>query len=201
MSTRVSPTAPLRDLWRRQQTVLGLLLRLSKLFSRLRGRRVLPPGIRVGEDVHIGDADRFDWSHGRHITIGDRATIATGVTIMCHDAASFRRLGATWVAPVTIGAGVYIGVEAVLLPGVTIGEGAVVAAGAVVTRDVAPGALVAGVPARQIGFAADLDERRRERMSGAPRFRAAEYNRDKLPARKDRELREAVERHGGYFLV
>lgn len=53
-------------------------------------------------------------------------------------------------APITIGKKVWIGCGAIILPGVTLGEGATVAAGAVVTRDVGPGATVAGVPARPI---------------------------------------------------
>jgi len=52
------------------------------------------------------------------------------------------------IAPVTVRRGADIGTSAVLLPGVTIGEGAIVGAGAVVTRDVEPFAIVAGSPAR-----------------------------------------------------
>jgi acetyltransferase-like isoleucine patch superfamily enzyme len=52
------------------------------------------------------------------------------------------------IKPVRIGAHADIGVNAVVLPGVTIGKGAIVGAGAVVTRDVPPYAVVAGVPAR-----------------------------------------------------
>jgi acetyltransferase-like isoleucine patch superfamily enzyme len=52
--------------------------------------------------------------------------------------------------PTKIGRDVWIGANAVILGGVTIGEGAVVAAGAVVNQDVEPGAVVAGVPARKI---------------------------------------------------
>ena len=54
------------------------------------------------------------------------------------------------IRPVRVGNGADIGVNAVLLPGVTVGEGAIVGAGAVVTRDVPPYAIVAGVPAKVI---------------------------------------------------
>jgi tetrahydrodipicolinate N-acetyltransferase len=56
-------------------------------------------------------------------------------------------------APVVIGDRVWVGTRAIVLKGVTIGDGAIVAAGAVVTRDVAPNAVVAGSPARVVGKA------------------------------------------------
>ena len=55
------------------------------------------------------------------------------------------------LAPVTVCDYAWVGSRAMILPGVTVGEGAVVAAGAVVTRDVAPYSVVAGVPARPVG--------------------------------------------------
>ena len=54
--------------------------------------------------------------------------------------------------PVTIMDDVWIGARAIILPGVTIGQGAIVAAGAVVTKDVPPFAIVGGVPARLIDY-------------------------------------------------
>lgn len=51
-------------------------------------------------------------------------------------------------APIVIGQDVWIGMGAIILPGVTLGDGAIVGAGAVVTSDVSPGAVVSGVPAR-----------------------------------------------------
>jgi maltose O-acetyltransferase len=173
---------------------------LRRWYAKLRGRQILPPAIRIGKEVHIGDASRFDWCHGRHITIEDRVTLAPGVRILCHDAASKRHIGWTWVAPVTIKAGAFIGAEAVLMPGITVGESAVVAAGAVVTQDVAPGTIVAGVPAKPIGSVTDLIARRREQLSRMPQFRVDEYNLEDLSAEKDRELRDAVEKYGGYFI-
>ena len=120
---------------------------------------------------------------------------------MCHDASSRRRIGGTWVAPVTIGAEAFVGVESVLMPGVTVGAGSIVAAGAVVTQDVLPGTIVAGIPARQIGLVADLDVRRREQMSAAPQFTSVDYESVNLSEEKDRELQDAAVKNGGYFLT
>jgi acetyltransferase-like isoleucine patch superfamily enzyme len=83
----------------------------------------------------------------QQIAIGDGVAIAKGVTIRDSDAHSIN--GNSQVsAPISIGNRVWIGANAIILKGVTIGEGSVVAAGAVVTRDVPPRSLVAGMPAR-----------------------------------------------------
>ena len=82
---------------------------------------------------------------GADVSIGPEAAILT----LGHDPQSpgFANRG----GEVNIGDRVWIAYRAIILPGVTIGEGAVVAAGAVVTRDVAPFTVVAGIPARQVG--------------------------------------------------
>jgi len=77
------------------------------------------------------------------ITIGDNVLIANNVVIVDHDHA-----GSGFVTgPVRIGSRVWIGANAVILKGVSIGDGAVIAAGAVVTHDVPAGTVAAGVPA------------------------------------------------------
>ena len=87
------------------------------------------------------------------LSIGDHCMIGGGVLIcgVNHGYASRdmpMRKQAIETAPIVIGQDVWIGMGAIILPGVTIGEGAIVAAGAVVTADVPPGAVVSGVPAR-----------------------------------------------------
>jgi acetyltransferase-like isoleucine patch superfamily enzyme len=92
----------------------------------------------------------------QEIVIGDDCLIAEMVAIRDHDH-EFRRLDTPMreqgsrTLPVTIGSDVWIGSKAIITSGVTIGDQAIVAAGAVVTHDVAPGAIVGGVPARVIG--------------------------------------------------
>lgn len=82
---------------------------------------------------------------GRDVSIGPEAAILT----LGHDPRSpeFADLG----GPVSIGDHAWIGFRAIVLPGISIGEGAVVGAGAVVSRDVPPFTIVAGNPARPIG--------------------------------------------------
>lgn len=87
------------------------------------------------------------------VTIGDHAFIGPNVSIYtaCHplDPAE-RNMGDQWAMPVTIGNNVWIGGGATILPGVNVGDNAVVGAGAVVSHDVPSGCVVAGNPARVI---------------------------------------------------
>lgn len=87
------------------------------------------------------------------VSIGADSMLGPGVHIYCadhHRDVEKRRAGIERALPVRIGADVWIGGGAIILPGVGIGDGAIVAAGAVVSRDVAAGTRVAGVPARPI---------------------------------------------------
>jgi tetrahydrodipicolinate N-acetyltransferase len=91
----------------------------------------------------------------REVSIGAECTLSWNVQILDNDFHALTVGGVTHEssAPVHIGDRVWIGTAVVVLKGVTIGDGAVIAAGAVVTSDVAPGAIAAGIPAKQIGVA------------------------------------------------
>lgn len=107
-----------------------------------------PRNIVIGEDTIVGDHCFLD---GRDkLKIGNHTAIASQVLIYNsqHDIRS-EDFHAT-KDPVEIGDYVFIGARAIILPGVKIGRGAVVASGAVVTRDVPEKTIVAGVPAREI---------------------------------------------------
>lgn len=110
-------------------------------------------GLSVGSNVSIWPMTYIEASGG--VTIGSDVSIAHGVTVMSeeHEYGSHDRpikdQGKRF-APVVIEDNVWIGAKAVILSGVTIHSGAVVGAGAVVTKDVPANAVVAGVPARVI---------------------------------------------------
>lgn len=108
-------------------------------------------------DVIIGDHTRI----GLHntiigpVTIGSHVNLAQGITITAlnHNFDNpEKRIDEQGVstAPVILGDDIWIGANAVVLPGVSIGNHSVVAAGAVVTKDVPPHSLVAGIPAKII---------------------------------------------------
>jgi len=126
-------------------------------------RVCIPPGLRlafyramgisIGHGVFVGLDTWLDDQFPELIVIEDDVVISFRVTVVVHDDA--RRMDAILpgqadgtVAPVTLKRGCYLGAGCLILPGVTIGERAVVGAGAVVTRDVPPGKIALGVPAR-----------------------------------------------------
>jgi len=115
-----------------------------------------PRHITIGEDSILGERISLD---GRKqllnsvggLTIGNHVDIASEVMIWTSQHDIHSPTMAATEAAVTIADYVFIGPRAIILPGVTIGRGAVVAAGAVVTKDVASLSIVAGVPAQEIG--------------------------------------------------
>ncbi len=106
-------------------------------------------GIEIGEDTIIGDHVFLD---GRaKLAIGNHVDIASQVLIYNSEHDLSKDDFSAIVAPVEIGDYVFVGPRVIILSGVKIGKGAVVAAGAVVTKDVPEFAIVGGVPAKEIG--------------------------------------------------
>ncbi len=114
------------------------------------GARIYKPaGVTIGEDCVIGEKIVLD---GRApLTIGDHVDIASEVMIYNSEHDINDETFKAVEAPVTIGNYVFIGPRAIILPGVVIGDNAIVGAGAVVTKNVSPGVIVGGVPAKVIG--------------------------------------------------
>lgn len=107
--------------------------------------------VRIGADSTINYGVFFD--NSAKITIGDRVDIGMQVMICTgtHTLGSqHRRAGEAYGERVLIGDGTWIGTRAVIMPGLSIGAGCVVAAGAIVTRDCEANGVYAGAPARRI---------------------------------------------------
>lgn len=136
--------------------------KIRKLFFRLIGKKtdesflLFPPfytdcgkNITVGKNVFINSGCCFQDQGG--ITIGDGALIGHQVVLatLNHDLNPERRKSMK-AAPIVIGKNVWIGAHATVLAGVSIGDNAVIAAGAVVTKDVPPMTVVAGIPAKTV---------------------------------------------------
>jgi acetyltransferase-like isoleucine patch superfamily enzyme len=113
-----------------------------------------PSLISVGDDVYLGDGVQL-YAWNERIIIGNNVLVAAGVRMITrkHGFADLDRPMSDqgyMNAPIFIEDDVWIGFQAVILPGLTIGRGAIVGSSAVVTHDVPPYSIVGGVPARVI---------------------------------------------------
>lgn len=137
--------------WRIRRAYYRLLgLRIGKNTIMNMSQYILSPQkICIGENTHINRGCLIDARGG--CVVGDRVSISYRVSLITggHDFNDKHFAGK--YLPIRIGNYVWIGANATVLQGVEIGNGAVVAAGAVVTRDVPPFTIVAGVPAKPVG--------------------------------------------------
>ena len=141
------------------RVIIKKLLKL--LVKRMPGHRVRAAmlrwcGYRVGESTYIGEElVIMDKPSDRGmVSIGDRVAIAPRVALVVSSRPNWSRIGPyapVSYGPIVIENDAWLGIGVVVLPNVTIGEGAVVGANSVVTRDVKPYTIVAGLPARPIG--------------------------------------------------
>lgn len=114
-------------------------------------------GCKVGKDVFVGDYVRIDLSHADMITIDDHAHIASGTRLLCHQrnmsdycvGDDYAKLGYI-IKPIHLCKGSLVGMDSFIMPGVTIGEGAIVGAGSLVTKDVPAWTIATGRPAKVV---------------------------------------------------
>lgn len=143
----------------------GFLLKFfmnSWLLSPLGPRKLRPwvlkkIGCHVGKDIFVGDSVKIDSGHADLIYIDDHAHVTGGCRLLCHqrDLKNYRvgddaaklpyRLG-----KIHIGKGVMIGMESLIMPGVTIGDGAIVGAYSLVTKDIPAWTIATGRPAKVV---------------------------------------------------
>lgn len=134
----------------------------SWILSPFLPRRVRPwvmkkVGCHVGKGCFIGDSVKIDTGHSDMITLEDSVSIAGGTRLLCHQrdfshyyvGSDYMKLGYT-VKPIVLKKGCLIGMESFVLPGVTVGEGAIVGAGSLVTKDIPAWTVATGRPARVV---------------------------------------------------
>lgn len=147
------PSYALRHFWYRR--VVGVQLGeksavLMDVHLLIRGRpRPDRPGISIGKHSVVNRQCVLDGRGG--LWIGNNVSISPGVWLLTDGHDMHDPFFAETLAPIRISDYAWLGSRALILPGVTIGEGAVVAAGAIVTKDVAPYTVVGGTPAKPIG--------------------------------------------------
>jgi len=138
-------------------------------------------GLQIAEDCRVMGFPTFG-SEPFLISIAKGVTISLGVVFITHDGGTFvfrDQPGFETVIKygrITVRENCFIGARATILPGVEIGPNAIVAAGAVVTKDVLPGSIVAGVPARIVGRVSEYRESCKLRT---PVYNIAAYKQNK----------------------
>lgn len=145
----------------------------SWLIEPLEPRKVRPwvlrkIGCHIGKDIFIGDHVRIDGGHSDLIFIDDHAHITGGCRLLCHqrNLTHYRKGDDAAKLPyktgeIHIGKGVMIGMETLIMPGVTIGEGAIVGAYSLVTKDIPAWTIATGRPAKVIK---EIKERENEHI-------------------------------------
>ena len=111
-------------------------------------------GVTVGDGAYIGTGlEIIDYSVLNLITIGDRVAISSRVTLVISSSPNNSNLGKIYprkIGKIVLDEDVWVGTGVTILPGITVGKMSIIGAGAVVTKDVPPFTIVAGVPAKTI---------------------------------------------------
>jgi maltose O-acetyltransferase len=144
-------------------------------------------GLKLGKNVDIIDTFFFDPSHCFLISIGDNCTICPNVRLIAHDASTKKKLGYTKIGRIDIGTDCFIGDSVMVLPNVTIGANTVIGAGSVVTKDIPPGSVAAGNPARVL-MTVDTYMRKIKNISDRKKIFSHDYNIEHLNNVKRHEI-------------
>lgn len=121
-------------------------------------------GVKSSGKFKVGYGVYFDAGNASKITIEDGVWIATECLLLCHrrDMSNYR-VGDDYnklhfkVEPIVLKRGCVIGMRSIVMPGVTIGEGAIIGTGSVVTKDIPPYCIAVGSPARPIKYFKNAD--------------------------------------------
>ena len=154
--------------------IVSLVHRLWLRWLKLRGLQIAP-------DCRVIGFPNFG-SEPYLISIGQRVVISFGVSFITHDGGTTvfrhreRYQQVIKYGRIVIRENCFIGARTVILPGVTIGPNSVAAAGSVVTKDVLPNTVVAGVPARVL---CTVDEYAEASLRNTPEYQADKYLQDK----------------------
>jgi acetyltransferase-like isoleucine patch superfamily enzyme len=122
-------------------------------FNKIRASLHRARGVRISKSAQIGARVWIDEAFPKYISIHDDAAISIGCKILAHSIPPIshnKRFG-SYVAPVVIQKGVWVGAYSIILAGVTIGEGSIISVGSVVTNSIPPHSIARGNPAEVIG--------------------------------------------------
>lgn len=169
---------------------------MKNVIYRLRGfytvERLIEEGLVVGKEFNPQFPFFLDPSHCWLITIGDYVTFGPGVRVFAHDASTCRYLGYAKIGRVEIGNNVFVGSGSTILPGISIGDNSIIAAGSVVTDSVKSNSVYGGNPARFICSIDRFIERNSERLKCRPVYDETYTTRNGINAEKKRQQQQEL---------
>lgn len=160
------PFFRLRFLWHRTKDhwlqVVSRIMPLNGIRVKLQRMR----GVTIGKRVHIGPMVTIDDVYPYFVSIGDGTAISGNNFILTHTKPMVyhSEVSEAYIAPVVIEKNVWIAISVDIMPGVTIGEGSIVASGSVVTKSIPPLVFAAGSPAE---VKKDISEKLRKNYTPA----------------------------------
>ena len=158
-------------------------------------------GLKVGSKFQMLRGCIIDPSHCWLIEIGNNVTFAPNVHILAHDASTKKHLGYTKIANVKIKDNVFIGTSCTILPGVTIGENSIIAAGSVVTRNVQNNSVYGGSPAKFIISLDEYIDGQRSKMYTENTFDKSFTVNGKITTNKKIEMFKKLDKYGNGFVI
>jgi maltose O-acetyltransferase len=156
-------------------------------------------GLKVGKGCDINPGLIVDHSHCWLIEIGDYVTLAPQVYLLAHDASTKRHLNYTKIGKVKIKDRAFIGARAIIMPGVTIGENAIVAAGSVVTKSVEPNTVVGGNPAKFITTTDALMDKHSALMKDSKIY-DSNWHLSRITTEMKKQMSDELENNTGYVI-
>ncbi|MDP4083183.1 MAG: acyltransferase [Bacillota bacterium] len=155
-------------------------------------------GMRMGQNVSIQPGVVIDYSHCWLIEIGNNVTIAPQVYLLAHDASTKKINNYTKLGSITIEDNVFIGARAMIMPGVTIGENSIVAAGSIVTKSISKNSIAAGNPAKIISSLDRFIEKSNEYRKTAKFYDSRYTIVGKISKERKVEMYEELLNHVGF---
>lgn len=117
----------------------------NRIINKFYLKRLKKRGFKVGKNFQLEKNANIDAVMPGLIEIGDNVTIAKDAYILCHDGSTKKIVGFTRLAKTVIGNNVFIGAKTIVLPGVHIGDNAIIGAGSIVTKDIPANEVWGGV--------------------------------------------------------
>ena len=184
--------------WAERTTAYSRIRR--KILNKIRGKQdiydLINKGMKVGDHFWVGDDCSFDTSFCWLIEIGNNVTFSNKVQLVTHDSSMFEFVHRTKLGKIEIEDNAFVGARTMIMPGVRIGEGAVVAAGSLVTKDIPAHEVWGGYPAKKM---MDRDQLEEKFLNDKYKCFNKEYLGEDTEMHK--EILEYLEQHGRCYIL